>query len=130
MLRFLQMKAKKESSAIKTRLAPSPTGAPHVGTAYVALFNWAWAKQNHGKFILRIEDTDRARFLPQAEGQILEALTWLGFGWDEGPLRQSERLPIYLEHAADLVKNDHAYYCFCSEARLEEVRQQAQKKGL
>jgi len=129
MLRFLRMKAKKESLAIKTRLAPSPTGAPHVGTAYVALFNWAWAKQNHGKFILRIEDTDRARFLPQAEGQILEALTWLGLSWDEGPLRQSERLPIYLDHAANLIKNDHAYYCFCSETRLEEVRQRAQKKG-
>jgi len=115
---------------IKTRIAPSPTGAPHVGTAYVALFNWAFARQNKGKFLLRIEDTDRARFLPQAEGQILEALSWLGLSWDEGPFRQSERLPIYLEHAEDLIKKDHAYYCFCSEARLEDMRQKAQKEGL
>ena len=115
---------------IKTRIAPSPTGAPHVGTAYVALFNWAFARQNKGKFLLRIEDTDRARFLPEAEGQILEALSWLGLSWDEGPFRQSERLPIYLEHAEDLIKKDHAYYCFCSEVRLEDMRQKAQKEGL
>jgi len=115
---------------IRTRIAPSPTGAPHVGTAYVALFNWAFARQNKGKFLLRIEDTDRARFLPQAEGQILEALSWLGLSWDEGPFRQSERLPIYLEHAEDLIKKDHAYYCFCSEVRLEDMRQKAQKEGL
>lgn len=115
---------------IKTRIAPSPTGAPHVGTAYVALFNWAWARQNKGKFLLRIEDTDQARFVPQVEGQIIEALTWLGLNWDEGPVRQSDRLPIYLEHAKNLVEADHAYYCFCSEARLEEMRRKAQKKGL
>ena len=115
---------------IKTRIAPSPTGSPHVGTAYVALFNWAWARQNRGKFILRIEDTDRSRFLPEAEGQILEALNWLGLSWDEGPIRQSERLPIYLRHAEELIRKDHAYYCFCSEVRLEEIRQKAQKEGL
>lgn len=124
------MTAKKEVSAVKTRIAPSPTGAPHVGTAYVALFNWAFARQNKGKFLLRIEDTDQARFVPQAEGQIIEALTWLGLAWDEGPVHQSDRLPIYLEHAKDLIEADHAYYCFCSAARLEEVRQEAQKKGL
>jgi len=130
MLRFFQMAAKKEALAVKTRIAPSPTGVPHVGTAYVALFNWAFARQNKGKFLLRIEDTDRARFVPQAEGQILAALNWLGLNWDEGPIRQSERLPIYLEHAENLIKKDRAYYCFCSEARLEEVRQKAQKEGL
>ncbi|OGC37708.1 glutamate--tRNA ligase [candidate division WWE3 bacterium RBG_19FT_COMBO_53_11] len=124
------MAVKSQISTVKTRIAPSPTGAPHVGTAYVALFNWAFARQNKGKFLLRIEDTDRARFVPQAESQILEALNWLGLSWDEGPFRQSERLPIYLEHAEDLIKKDHAYYCFCSETRLEDVRQKAQKEGL
>ncbi len=114
---------------IKTRIAPSPTGAPHVGTAYVALFNWAFAKKNGGKFLLRIEDTDRARFVPEAESQILEALNWLGLSWDEGPIRQSDRLPIYQEQAEELIKKDRAYYCFCSEARLEEMRRKAQKEG-
>ena len=79
---------------------------------------------------MRIEDTDRSRFLPEAEGQILEALNWLGLSWDEGPIRQSERLPIYLRHAEELIRKDHAYYCFCSEVRLEEIRQKAQKEGL
>ncbi|MEX0587562.1 MAG: glutamate--tRNA ligase [Patescibacteria group bacterium] len=120
---------RKIASKTITRIAPSPTGAPHVGTAYVALFNWAFARQNKGQFILRIEDTDRSRFLPEAEGQILEALNWLGLSWDEGPLRQSERLPIYLQHAEELIQKDHAYYCFCSETRLEEIRQKAQREG-
>ncbi len=114
---------------IKTRIAPSPTGAPHVGTAYVALFNWAWARQNKGKFLLRIEDTDRTRLVPGAEKQILEALTWLGLKWDEGPIRQSERLEIYQKHARELVEKGKAYYCFCSPERLEKLRQEAQKKG-
>lgn len=117
-------------AGVQTRIAPSPTGSPHVGTAYVALFNWAWARQNRGKFILRIEDTDRSRFLPEAESQIIESLNWLGFNWDEGPIRQSGRLPIYLKHAEELIQKDHAYYCFCSETRLEEIRQKAQKEGL
>ena len=130
MLRFLQMAAKKESLAVKTRIAPSPTGAPHVGTAYVALFNWALARQNKGEFILRVEDTDQARLVAEAEGQILEALTWLGLNWDEGPFHQSERLPIYQKQAELLIEKGQAYYCFCSEARLEGMRQKAQKDGL
>ena len=123
-------KAKIVSGTVKTRIAPSPTGAPHVGTAYVALFNWAFARKHKGKFLLRIEDTDQKRLVRGAEKQILEALSWLGLDWDEGPFRQSERLPIYKKHAEQLVAEDRAYYCFCSPARLEEVRGKAQEKGL
>lgn len=115
---------------VRTRIAPSPTGAPHIGTAYTALFNYAFAKQNRGKFLLRIEDTDRTRLVPGAEEQIIEALKWLGLGWDEGPFRQSERLPLYQKHAEELVKKGKAYYCFCSEERLEEMRREQQKRGL
>ncbi|KKW05451.1 MAG: glutamyl-tRNA synthetase, glutamyl-tRNA synthetase [candidate division CPR1 bacterium GW2011_GWC1_49_13] len=115
---------------VKTRIAPSPTGAPHVATAYIALFNWAFAKKNKGKFILRIEDTDQARKVPDSQEQIIKALGWLGLNWDEGPILQSERLPIYQKQAVELVKKDLAYYCFCSSERLDQVRQEAQKKGL
>ena len=115
---------------VVTRIAPSPTGDPHVGTAYVALFNWAWARRNQGRFILRIEDTDQARSTPESEVQIHEALGWLGLTPDEspvrggahGPYRQSERSAIYGRHAAQLVAGGHAYRCFCSPARLEELR--------
>jgi glutamyl-tRNA synthetase len=115
---------------VVTRIAPSPTGDPHVGTAYVALFNWAWARRNQGRFILRIEDTDQARSTPESEAQIHEALAWLGLTPDEspvrggahGPYRQSERSAIYGRHAAQLVAGGHAYRCFCTPARLEELR--------
>jgi len=115
---------------VVTRIAPSPTGDPHVGTAYVALFNWAWARRNGGRFILRVEDTDQARSTPESERQIHEALAWLGIVPDEspqrggpaGPYRQSERSAIYQRHAAQLVASGHAYRCFCTPARLEELR--------
>lgn len=95
-----------------TRIAPSPTGDPHVGTAYIALFNYAWARRNGGRFIVRIEDTDRARYVPGAEERILAALKWLGLSYDEGPdvggphgpYRQSERLPLYQKYAEELLK--------------------------
>lgn len=115
---------------VRTRIAPSPTGAPHIGTAYTALFNYAFAKQNKGKFLLRIEDTDRARLVKGAEEQIIEALDWLGLSWDEGPFRQSERLTLYQKHAEKLVQKGKAYYCFCSGERLEEMRKIQQKKDL
>ncbi|MEX1061829.1 MAG: glutamate--tRNA ligase [Patescibacteria group bacterium] len=116
--------------SVKTRIAPSPTGAPHVATAYIALFNWAFAKKNKGKFILRIEDTDQARLVKGSQEQILESLEWLGLNWDEGPISQSSRLPIYQKHAEELIEKDQAYYCFCSSERLDRVRQEAQQKGL
>jgi glutamyl-tRNA synthetase len=115
---------------VRTRVAPSPTGDPHVGTAYQALFNYAFAKGRGGSFVLRIEDTDRARSTPASEAAILESLRWLGLAWDEGPdvggphapYRQSERLPIYREHVDRLLDGGHAYRCFCTRERLEELR--------
>ena len=120
--------------SVRTRIAPSPTGDPHVGTAYTALFNWAFARSQGGEFILRIEDTDRARSTPDSEQAIFDALTWLGFDWDEGPnvggphgpYRQSERRDIYDAHIQTLLDADHAFHCFCSKERLDEVRGQQQ----
>jgi len=115
---------------VRTRVAPSPTGDPHVGTAYQALFNYAFAKGRGGSFILRIEDTDRARSTRESEIAILESLRWLGLAWDEGPdvggphapYRQSDRLEIYREHVDRLLAEGHAYRCFCTRQRLEELR--------
>ena len=117
---------------VRTRIAPSPTGDPHVGTAYVALFNMAFAHSQGGEFLLRIEDTDQARSTPESEGAILDALHWLGLEWDEGPdnggskgpYRQSERSDIYRAHADQLLDSGHAFRCFCSSDRLDELRVQ------
>lgn len=98
---------------VRTRIAPSPTGDPHVGTAYIALFNYVFAKKHGGQFILRIEDTDQKRSTKESEDSILRALRWLGLEWDEGPYRQSERTAIYQLHAEVLVNNGSAYKCFC-----------------
>jgi glutamyl-tRNA synthetase len=119
------------AETVRTRIAPSPTGDPHVGTAYVALFNYAWARKNNGQFVLRIEDTDRERSNPASEGMIFKALHWLDLSWDEGPdvggphgpYRQSERFEIYREHAEKLVRSGAAYPCFCTRERLEALRQ-------
>ncbi|MHC4942286.1 MAG: glutamate--tRNA ligase [Planctomycetota bacterium] len=115
---------------IKVRIAPSPTGDPHVGTAYSALFNYVFARRNKGSFILRIEDTDRTRSTPESEAAIIESLKWLGLDWDEGPVkggpsgpyRQSERTGIYREHVDRLVDSGVAYPCFCTAERLKEMR--------
>ncbi len=102
---------------VRVRIAPSPTGDPHVGTAYIALFNYAFAKKHEGRFILRIEDTDRTRSSPESESAILRALGWLGLSWDEGPdvggpfgpYRQSDRTAQYREHAMMLLRSGAAY---------------------
>ena len=115
-----------------TRIAPSPTGDPHVGTAYIALFNYAWARRNGGRFIVRIEDTDRARYVPGAEERILAALKWLGLSYDEGPdvggphgpYRQSERLPLYQKYAEELLKRGWAYRAFETPEELEQIRKE------
>jgi glutamyl-tRNA synthetase len=117
---------------VRTRIAPSPTGDPHVGTAYVALFNWALARKHAGQFVLRIEDTDRERSSPASEAMIFEALRWLGLEWDEGPdvggphgpYRQSERTSIYREHGEELVRRGAAYPCFCTRERLDALREE------
>ena len=123
---------------VRTRIAPSPTGDPHVGTAYVALFNYAFARQNQGQFILRIEDTDRERSSAASEAMIFEALRWLGLEWDEGPdiggsvgpYRQSERTDIYRTHVEKLVKSGAAYPCFCTRERLDGLRAEQRTKKL
>ena len=114
----------------RLRIAPSPTGDPHVGTAYMALFNLAFARKEHGAFVLRIEDTDRARYVAESEQQIFDTLRWLGLPWDEGPdvggpyapYRQSERLDTYRPFVEALLEAGHAYYCWCSAERLAEMR--------
>ena len=118
------------SAPIRVRIAPSPTGDPHVGTAYIGLINFIYARQRGGQFVLRIEDTDRARFVATSEQMIFDALRWLGLSWDEGPdvggpygpYRQSERTEIYREHAEILLANGTAYRCFCSAEDLEAAR--------
>ncbi len=115
---------------VRTRLAPSPTGDPHVGTAYQALFGYVWAKVNGGEFVLRIEDTDQERSTEASEAAILESLKWIGITWDEGPdvggpygpYRQSDRLDIYKKHIDMLIQKGHAYSCFCTKERLDTVR--------
>ena len=115
---------------IRTRIAPSPTGDPHVGTAYIALFNLCFARHAGGQFILRIEDTDQARSTDSSEQAIFDSLKWLGIQWDEGPdvggpfgpYRQSERMDIYQTHADKLVADEHAFHCFCSPERLDQLR--------
>ncbi|HQE31761.1 MAG TPA: glutamate--tRNA ligase [Propionibacteriaceae bacterium] len=118
----------------RLRVAPSPTGDPHVGTAYMSLFNLAYARRHGGQFVLRIEDTDRARFVADSERQIYDSLRWLGLNWDEGPdvggpyfpYRQSERLDTYRPYVEQLIADGHAYYCWCSTERLAELRAQQQ----
>ena len=114
----------------RLRVAPSPTGDPHVGTAYMSLFNLAYARRTGGQFVLRIEDTDRARYVADSEAQIFETLRWLGLGWDEGPdvggpyapYRQSERLDTYRPFVDQLIADGHAYLCWCSPERLAGMR--------
>jgi len=123
---------------VRTRVAPSPTGDPHVGTAYTALFNYCFARKSGGQFLLRIEDTDLARSNPQSQQAILHSLRWLGLEWDEGPdvggphapYQQSRRSEIYRSHAARLLEQGHAFRCFCTPERLTQLREIQQRAGL
>jgi glutamyl-tRNA synthetase len=115
---------------VRTRVAPSPTGDPHVGTAYIALINYCFAKKHGGEFLLRIEDTDQARSTLQSEVMILDSLKWLGLSWDEGPdvggphgpYRQSERSAIYTEHCNRLLADGNAFKCYCTSEKLTQMR--------
>lgn len=126
----------KGRTPVRTRIAPSPTGDPHVGTAYIALFNLCFARQHQGQFILRIEDTDQTRSTRESEQAILEALKWMGLQWDEGPdiggpfapYRQSERKSIYQKHLKILLDKGYAFHCFCSSERLDALRKQQMEK--
>ena len=119
----------------RLRVAPSPTGDPPVGTAYMSLFNLAYARQQGGRFVLRIEDTDRARFRADSEQQVFDTLHWLGLTWDEGPdiggpyapYRQSERLDTYRPYVERLLESGDAYYCYCTPERLQEMRERQQR---
>lgn len=108
--------------AVRVRYAPSPTGALHLGGARTALFNYLFARQKGGQFLLRIEDTDRARLVAGSQAQIEEGLRWLGITWDETPLVQSERKALYQQAAAGLLESGAAYRCFCTPQRLEQMR--------
>lgn len=122
---------------IRTRIAPSPTGDPHVGTAYMALFNLVFARHFGGKFILRIEDTDQTRSRPEFEQSIYDSLHWTGLDWDEGPdkggpyapYRQSERTEIYRKHCYELLAAGKAYKCFATAEELAEMREISKKTG-
>ena len=119
---------------VRVRIAPSPTGDPHVGTAYIALFNYVFAKKHGGKFILRIEDTDQTRARGDSEQMIYDALHWVGLSWDEGPdvggpyapYRQSERAEHYKSAAGELLDSGKAYRCFCTAERLAKMRKLAE----
>lgn len=123
---------------VRTRIAPSPTGDPHVGTAYIALFNLCFARQHGGQFILRIEDTDRVRSTPESEQMILDSLRWLGLEWDEGPdvggphgpYRQSERGDIYAQYARQLLDSGYAFKCYRTSEELDELRESRKAVGM
>ena len=122
-------------AAPRLRVAPSPTGDPHVGTAYMSLFNLGFARHTGGRFVLRIEDTDRARYRADSEAQLGDTLRWLGITWDEGPdvggpyapYRQSERLDTYRPVVERLLEQGDAYYCWCTPERLAQVREEQAK---
>ncbi|MHB1162692.1 MAG: glutamate--tRNA ligase [Chloroflexota bacterium] len=121
---------------VRTRIAPSPTGLPHIGNFRTIVFNWLFARHHGGKFVVRVEDTDVARKVEGAMEAMLDGLRWLGLDWDEGPVvdgpyapyLQSQRLPIYKEHAERLIAQGDAYYCFCSPERLTAMRQEQQRR--
>jgi len=121
---------KPEATQVRVRIAPSPTGPLHIGTARTALFNWLFAKKHSGKFILRIEDTDKERSEKKYEEEIIEGLQWLGLVWDEGPYRQSERGEIYKKYLEKLLAAGRAYYCYCTKEELEAERQAMMAQGL
>ncbi|MGW7273982.1 glutamate--tRNA ligase [Streptomyces sp. NPDC054864] len=125
------------ATPVRVRFCPSPTGNPHVGLVRTALFNWAYARHNEGSLVFRIEDTDAARDSEESYEQLLEAMRWLGFDWDEGPevggphapYRQSQRMDIYQDVAAKLLDAGRAYYCYCSTEELDERREAARAAG-
>ncbi|HEY6012116.1 MAG TPA: glutamate--tRNA ligase, partial [Nitrospirota bacterium] len=127
------------SPSVRVRFAPSPTGALHIGGVRTALFNWLFARHHKGAFILRIEDTDQARSTDESIRIIIDGMKWLGMDWDEGPsvlpdgtvkgYRQTERMDIYREYADRLLRENKAYYCYCSPEELEKRRKMAMAAG-
>src|SRR5262245_11120333 len=125
-----------EPASIRVRIAPSPTGMPHVGLFHTFLYNWLFARHHGGQFIVRIEDTDVARRVEGAVEALLDSIRWLGLDWDEGPgvggpyapYVQSERLPLYEQYARQLVDAGKAYYCYCSPEHLAELRTDQERR--
>ncbi|MBU4129056.1 glutamate--tRNA ligase, partial [bacterium] len=113
---------------VRVRFAPSPTGHLHIGGVRTALFNWLFTKHHKGKFILRIEDTDRKRSTKESIADILESMEWLGLEWDEGPYFQMERLDIYKKYGDKLLKEGKAYLCYCTPEELKERRRKGAYK--
>ncbi len=114
---------------VRTRIAPSPTGFLHLGTARTALYSWAYARHHGGQFVLRIEDTDVARSTQDSVNQILKAMQWLGLGYDEGPIYQMERLARYRAVAEQLIASGHAYRCYCTPEELDAMREAQRARG-
>ncbi|MEK6605219.1 MAG: glutamate--tRNA ligase family protein, partial [Nitrospirota bacterium] len=110
---------------VRVRFAPSPTGYLHIGGVRTALFNWLFARHEKGVFVLRIEDTDRARSTPEAIQAILDGMKWVGLDWDEGPIYQTDCLAIYKEQAGRLLAEGKAYLCYCTEEELGARRKEA-----
>lgn len=115
---------------VRVRFAPSPTGFLHIGGVRTALFNWLYARQQNGIFILRIEDTDQTRSTDESIQAILAGMKWAGLDWDEGPYRQTERMDLYRSHAMKLFDQGQAYWCVCTAEELEARRKEAEAKGL
>jgi glutamyl-tRNA synthetase len=115
---------------VRVRFAPSPTGFLHIGGVRTALFNWLFARQQKGVFVLRIEDTDQSRSTDESIQAIIDGMKWVGLDWDEGPYRQTERMDIYRSHAMQLLERDHAYWCVCTAEELDIRRKEAEIKGL
>ena len=115
---------------VRVRFAPSPTGFLHIGGVRTALFNWLYAKQQQGVFILRIEDTDQSRSTDESIQAIIDGLRWVGLDWDEGPYRQTERMELYRSHAMKLFEGGQAYWCVCKAEELEARRKEAEARGL
>lgn len=117
-------------SDVRVRFAPSPTGFLHIGGVRTALFNWLFARQQQGVFILRIEDTDQSRSTDESIQAILSGMNWVGLDWDEGPFRQTDRMALYRSYALKLFETGHAYWCVCRPEELEARRKEAEAKGL
>lgn len=115
---------------VRVRFAPSPTGYLHIGGVRTALFNWLFARQQKGVFILRIEDTDQSRSTDESIQAIIDGMKWVGLDWDEGPYRQTERMDLYRGHAMQLLDKGRAYWCVCKAEELEARRKEAESKGL
>lgn len=115
---------------VRVRFAPSPTGFLHIGGVRTALFNWLYARQQQGVFILRIEDTDQSRSTDESIQAIIDGMQWVGLDWDEGPYRQTERIELYRTHAMKLFEAGQAYWCVCKAEELESRRKEAEAKGL